>query len=34
LVQGHAISIWQQGFAIVNALVFAKVNLIGEALEL
>jgi hypothetical protein len=34
LVQGHGISAWQQGFAIVNALVFGKVVLLGEALEL
>jgi hypothetical protein len=34
LLQGHGISGWQQGFAIVNALVFGKVILIGEALEL
>jgi hypothetical protein len=24
LVQGHGISIWQQGFAIVNAPIFAR----------
>jgi hypothetical protein len=34
LLQGHGISLWQQGFAIINALVFGKVILIGEALEL
>ena len=34
LVQGHGVSVWQQGFAIFNALVFGKVILIGEALEL
>jgi hypothetical protein len=34
LLQGHPFSGWQQGFAIVNALVFGKVILIGEALEL
>jgi hypothetical protein len=34
LVQGHGVSIWQQGFAIINALVFGKVMLIGEAFEL
>lgn len=34
LLQGHPISVWQQGFAIINALVFGKVILIGEALEL
>jgi hypothetical protein len=33
LVQGHGVSVWQQGFAIVNALIFGKVILIGEALE-
>jgi hypothetical protein len=33
LVQGHEISTWQQGFAIVNALIFGKVILIGQALE-
>jgi hypothetical protein len=34
LVQGHGVSGWQQGFAIINALVFGKVMLIGEAFEL
>ena len=34
LLQGHGISLWQQGFAIINALVFGKVILIGEALDL
>ena len=33
LVQGHGISVWQHGFAIVNALVFGKVILIGHELE-
>jgi len=33
LVLGHGISAWQQGFAIVNALVFGKVILIAQALE-
>jgi hypothetical protein len=33
LLQGHGISLWQQGFAIINALVFGKVILIGEAPE-
>src|SRR6516225_8137097 len=33
LVQGHGVSTWQQGFAILNALIFAKVILIGQALE-
>ena len=32
LVQGHGISVWHQGFAILNALIFGKVILIGEAL--
>jgi hypothetical protein len=30
----HGISVWQQGFAIVNALIFGKVMLIGQAFEL
>jgi hypothetical protein len=34
LVQGHGISVWQQGFAIVNALIFGKVILIGQALDI
>src|SRR5262245_58974806 len=34
LVQGHGISLWLQGFAILNALIFGKVVLIGQALEL
>jgi hypothetical protein len=34
LVQGHGVSVWQQGFALINALVFGKVILIGEAFEL
>jgi hypothetical protein len=34
LVQGQGVGVWQQGFAIINALVFGKVILIGEALEL
>jgi hypothetical protein len=34
LVLGHGISVWHQGFAIVNALIFGKVILIGEALDL
>jgi hypothetical protein len=33
LIQGHGISLWQQGFAIVNALIFGKVILIGDALK-
>jgi hypothetical protein len=34
LVLGHGINFWQQGFAIINALVFGKVVLIGDAFEL
>ena len=34
LLQGHGISLWQQGFAIINALVFGKVILLGQALKL
>ena len=34
LVQGHGVSAWQQGFAVINALIFGKVMLIGEAFEL
>jgi hypothetical protein len=33
LVLGHGVSVWQQGFAIVNALIFGKVILIGQAFE-
>jgi hypothetical protein len=33
LILGHGISVWHQGFAIVNALIFGKVILIGEALD-
>src|SRR5574337_73256 len=33
LLQEHGISAWNQGFAIVNALVFAKVILLGQALN-
>ena len=33
LVQGHGISLWHQGFAILNALIFGKVILIGQALK-
>src|SRR5215471_19515147 len=33
LVQGHGVSVWHQGFAIVNALIFGKVILIGEVLD-
>jgi len=32
LVQGHGISVWQQGFAILNALIFGKVILVGQVL--
>jgi len=32
LVQGHGIIVWHQGFAILNALIFGKVILIGQAL--
>jgi hypothetical protein len=34
ILQEHGISAWQQGFAIVNALVFGKVILIAQALNL
>jgi hypothetical protein len=34
ILQEHGISAWQQGFAIVNALVFGKVILIAQALHL
>jgi hypothetical protein len=34
IVLGQEISLWRQGFAIINALVFGKVVLIGDALEL
>jgi hypothetical protein len=30
LVQGHGISVWHQSFAILNALIFGKVILIGQ----
>jgi len=33
LVQGLDISAWRQGFAIVNALIFGKVILVGAALN-
>src|SRR6516165_2774604 len=32
-MDGHGVGVWQQGFAIVNALIFGKVILIGEALD-
>ena len=34
LLHGEPIRLWQQGFAIINALVFGKVILIAEALNL
>ncbi len=34
LMHQNGISVWNQGFAIVNALVFAKVILIAQALSL
>jgi hypothetical protein len=34
LLQQHGISVWNQGFAIVNALIFAKVIVIGQALDI
>ena len=34
LVLGQGVSLWQQGFAVINALVFGKVVLIGDALDL
>src|SRR5215471_18463654 len=33
LIQGHGISVWHQNFAILNALIFGKVILIGQALD-
>jgi hypothetical protein len=33
ILQQHGISAWNQGFAIINALVFAKVILVGQALN-
>jgi len=33
LVQGQGVSLWLQGFAIMNALIFGKVILIGQMLE-
>ena len=32
VLQEHGISVWQQRFAIVNALIFGKVILIAQAL--
>jgi len=34
VLQEHGISVWQQSLAIVNALIFGKVILIAQALEL
>jgi hypothetical protein len=34
LLLGHGFSTWQQGFAIINALVFAKVIMLGEVMKL
>jgi hypothetical protein len=34
LMHENGISVWNQGFAIVNALIFGKVILIGQALSL
>jgi hypothetical protein len=34
LLQENGVSLWHQGFAIVNALIFGKVVLIGQALNL
>ena len=34
LVQGQGVSLWQQGFAVINALVFGKVVLIADAMQL
>ena len=34
LLQENGISLWNQSFAIVNALIFGKVVLIGQALDL
>jgi hypothetical protein len=34
LLLGRGVSGWQQGFALINALVFAKVILLGEVLKL
>jgi hypothetical protein len=33
VLQEHGISVWDQSFAIVNALIFVKVILIAQALE-
>ena len=33
LIQGHGISVWHQSFAVLNALIFGKVILIGQALD-
>lgn len=34
ILQEHGVSVWEQSFAIVNALIFAKVILIAQALNL
>jgi predicted outer membrane lipoprotein len=34
ILQEHGVGVWQQSFAIVNALVFGKVILIAQALHL
>ena len=34
LLREHGISVWRQTFAVVNALIFGKVILIAQALEL
>ena len=34
ILQAHGVSVWEQGFAIVNALVFAKVILVAQTLNL
>jgi hypothetical protein len=34
LLQGHGISVWQHGFAIVNALILGKAILIAQELEI
>jgi hypothetical protein len=34
ILEEHGISVWEQSFAIINALIFAKVILIAQALNL
>lgn len=34
ILQAHGVSVWEQSFAIVKALIFAKVILIAQALDL